>query len=159
MSGRWRPWAWLLAVLLAPPGAAGGPDAAGVQRTPCPRPLATATAREGSYAIVDAGEFDNRVFLYVPAITAAGRNAFRPFEAWLVEGIYGRPFVQRSGALDAAGFDRLKNSRNVRATPVGVSRDGDTGRVTIGRQAYLVAFDVQVGSSGSVRLTICRPGV
>jgi hypothetical protein len=80
-------------------------------------------------------------------------------QVWIVEGVYGKPFVQASGSLDEAGFDRLRGSPNVRATPVAVARgDGsDWGRFRLGRSTYQVQITrVEPGGGGVVQLRVCR---
>ncbi len=74
---------------------------------------------------------------------------------WVVEGVYGRPFVQSNGVLDEGSFAKLRASANVSATPVSVSRgDGtDAGRFMVSR----VPYQLQVlRVSGSVQLRVCR---
>ena len=105
-----------------------------------------------SYAEVNAEPFGRRVFVYVPPFKGKG---FQPFQLWVVEGVYGRPFVQSSGVLDEASFAKLRASANVSATPVSVSRgDGtDVGRFMVSR----VAYQLQVlRVKGGVQLRVCR---
>ena len=132
-------------------------DLAIAQGTACPRPLASARAVERSYARIDVREFEGRVFLYVPEITASG-SRFEPFDVWVVEGVYGRPFVQQAGPMDPPSFERLRASTNVRATAVRVTRTPASGRVTIARQLYLLDVTVQAGARGgdAVSAAICR---
>jgi hypothetical protein len=126
------------------------------QGSTCTQPLATATAAERSYANVGVREFDNRVFIYVPEIRSAG-GSFDAFQLWIVEGVYGRPFVQTTGSMDQAAFERLRKSTNVRATPLNVRRSGDSLRATIARQSYTLDVTVRVASSGadSVSARVC----
>jgi hypothetical protein len=127
------------------------------QASGCTQPLATASAAERSYTNVNIREFDGRVFLYVPEIKSTGGN-FDAFQLWVVEGVYGRPFVQSSGSMDQTAFDRLRNSTNVRATPLSVRRTGESLRATIARQPYVLDVAVKVASSGadSVTAKVCR---
>jgi hypothetical protein len=123
----------------------------------CAQPLATVTVPERTYASVNVKEFEGRVYLYAPDIDASGRS-FAPFQLWVVEGIYGRPFVQPSGPMDQAAFDKLRRSQNVRATPVALTRSGESARVTISRQPYLLEATVAVSSRGdTVSARLCRP--
>lgn len=149
-----RPRNWCRALLATMVAAA---NLAGAQPNACPQPLATVTVPEGTYAVVDGASFDGRVFLYVPEITARS-GSFVPFDAWVVEGVYGRPFVQSRGTLSPAGFNRLKGNRNVRATAVRVAAGGTAGRVTIDRQTYTLVFDVRLASRDAVRVALCRAG-
>ena len=132
-------------------------SAVSAQRDACTQPLATPTVAERSYASIDVGEFEGRVFLYAPDIRAS-RGAFDPFDLWIIEGIYGRPFVQSSGGLDAAAFERLKKTSNVRATPLTIRRATETTRVLITRQNYVLDVSVRVSATGadSVAARICR---
>ena len=127
------------------------------QASGCAQPLATASAAERSYANVSVREFDGRVFLYVPDIKSAG-GSFEAFQLWVVEGVYGRPFVQASGSMDQSTFDRLRKSTNVLATPLSVRRSGESLRATIARQPYVLDVAVKVGSGGAdvVTARVCR---
>ncbi len=124
----------------------------------CQQPLASLTVPSLGYAEVSAPPFQERVFVYVPEIQAGG-GRFKPFQMWIVEGVYGSPFVQTKGSLDAAGFDKLRNSRNVRATPVSVARgDGsDRGQFRIGRARYSVeVVRVNLSKGSGVDVRVCR---
>jgi hypothetical protein len=137
-------------------GAPAGATAA--QGSGCSQPLTTTTAAEGSYSIVNIRDFAGRVYLYVPAIRSSSKGTFAQFQLWVVEGVYGRPFVQTSGSLDQATFDRLRKSTNVRATGVSVARSGESKPVTIARQPFLLEIAVRVAASGSdsVTVKVCR---
>jgi hypothetical protein len=118
--------------------------------------LATVNAAEGSYSSVNIREFEGRVFLYVPDISSS-RSAFEPFELWVVEGIYGRPFVQAAGTIEKSAFDRLRKSTNIRATPVSIRRVNESTRATIARQPYLLDVAVKPAPNGdSLTVRICR---
>ena len=117
----------------------------------CAQPLATTSVDGGSFATVNAREFEGRVYLYAPRITGQGKR-FEPFDLWVIEGVYGRPFVQSSGSMDAAAFERLRKNTNVRATAVRVQQDGQTGRVAIARQTYMI--DVNVATPGTRAATV-----
>jgi hypothetical protein len=134
----------------------GGEAAA--QAVSCPQPLARDSVAPRSFARIDVKEFDGRVFIYVPDVKSTGAG-FEPFDLWVIEGIYGRPFVQEAGLLEPAAFDRIRASANVRATAVRVTRTPSTGRATIGRQPFLFDLSVQRAASGAqtVLSTICRP--
>ncbi len=134
------------------------PGATAEQGSGCSPRLVTTTAAERSYSIVSLRDFDGRVYLYAPEIKSSSRGAFEPFQLWVVEGVYGRPFIQASGPLDQVAFDRLRKSTNVRATAVSVSRSGESKPVTIARQPYLLETAVRAASSGSdaVTVNVCR---
>ena len=119
------------------------------QRGPCRQPLARADIATGSYGLVNARPFEGRVFVYVPS--SGGR------QIWVVEGVYGRPFGRASGQLAASEFETLRANRNIRATPVAVSRaDGSEGaRVRVGKDTYLVL--VVGAGAGGVRVVACGP--
>jgi hypothetical protein len=148
----------LVSLLMMPLLLALLPADIGAQPAACPSPLATLSVPSSSYAEVTGDPFEGRVFVYVPPIVARGPG-FQPFQLWIVEGVYGKPFVQSSGRLDSAGFDRLRGSQNVRATPVPVARgDGsDAGSFRLGRNIYRVqAVRVAPAGGGSVQARICR---
>lgn len=120
-------------------------------QTACGQPLATASVGGGSFSVVNFREFEGRVYLYAPQINSQGRR-FEPFDLWVIEGVYGRPFVQSSGSMDPAAFARLRKNSNVRATAVRVQQDRQSGRVTIARQPY--ALDISVAITGTRAATV-----
>lgn len=134
----------------------GGSTLALGQSPACPQVVATLSVAGSTYAEASAAPFEGRVFAYAPVIAPGGPSGFQPFQLWIVEGIYGRPFVRTSGPLDPASFDKLRGSSNVRATPIAVARGNgsDGGMFRIGREQ----FSVQVlrVSGGSVQARICR---
>jgi hypothetical protein len=143
----------LLALVLS------APIESAAQAPACRQPLATLTVPQSSYAEVSGDPLERRVYVYVPAIKAGGGKAFAPFQVWVVEGVYGRPFVKATGDLDQAGFDKLRRSQNVRATPVNVVRgDGsDSGQFRIARETYRVQIlKVIASKSAAVQVRVCR---
>ena len=154
------PFAWPLLVVAVvmllvplPVRAQGKAKAAG-----CAQPLTTLTVQANTYAEVQAAPFERRVFVYAPAITAAG-SGFRPFQIWVIEGLYGRPFVRQTGALSHADFEKLRGSPNVRATAIRVVRgDGSEGlALRMGRNTYPVqVLSVSTRGSGTVQVRFCR---
>jgi hypothetical protein len=135
------------------------PDAAAGQPASCQQPLATVTLPSASYAEVTAREFERRLFLYAPEIRAGGAAGFQPFQLWVVEGVYGRPFVRATGSFEPEAFERLRKSRNLRPTPVSVSRGGgaDGGTFRFGRNSYQVqVMQVTAGRAPTVQVRICR---
>lgn len=124
----------------------------------CAQPLTTLTVGGDTYAEVQAAPFDGRVFVYAPAIPTAG-SRFRPFQIWVIEGIYGRPFVRQTGPLSHADFEKLRRSPNVRATAIRVVRgDGSEGlTLRMGRNSYPVqVLNVNTSGRGAVRVRFCR---
>ena len=132
--------------------------AARAQPLPCSQPLVTTTAPEKSYAVVNVREFGGLVFLYVPEIKSARSGGFEPFQLWVVEGVYGRPFLQASGAMDQAAFDRLRKNTNVRARPISVARTGETRSLAVARQTLQFETTVRGAASGAdtVTVKVCR---
>jgi hypothetical protein len=144
------------AIVLSAPAIAA-PLVAAQPRPSCTQPLATATATERSYVNLNVRDFEGRVFFYVPEIKSS-RNTFDPFQLWVVEGIYGRPFIQSSGSMDSATFERLRKSTNIRATALNVRGASESARATISRKSYVLELTVNVAASGadSVTARICR---
>jgi hypothetical protein len=124
----------------------------------CSQPLVTTTLPEKSYAVVNVREFGGLVFLYAPEIRSARPGAFDAFQLWVVEGVYGRPFLQASGAMDQAAFDRLRKNTNVRARSMSISRSGQSQSLTVARQAIQFETSVRTAPSGSdtVDVKVCR---
>src|SRR5690606_21167446 len=134
-------------VLMAAAGQAAG------QTASCRQPLATVNVAERAYAAIDVPAFAGRVFVYVPDIRSSTRG-FQPFALWVIEGVYGRPFVLPNGPMDDAAFQRIRTSRNVRATSTTVTRSGQAVRASLARQPYV--FDVAVRSSRGVDTVTVR---
>jgi hypothetical protein len=137
----------------------GVPKAVLGQPRACQQVLATLTVPATTYAVANADPFGGRVFVYVPLIKAGGPSGFQPFQVWIVEGIYGRPFLQASGRLDPASFDKLRATANVRATPVSVMRGNgsDAGAFRSARAVYQAqVLRVNASGTGSVQVRICR---
>jgi hypothetical protein len=136
----------------------GIPLAASAQVPACQQVLTTVTVPAASYVQANAAPFGGRVFVYVPAIAAGRPAGFQPFQLWVVEGIYGQPFLQASGRLDAAAFEKLRGTANIRATAVSVTRGNtDAGTFRIGRQVFQAqVLEVNMSNGGSVRARICQ---
>jgi hypothetical protein len=107
---------------------------------------------------VNVKEFGGMVFLYASEITSSRSASFDAFQLWVVEGVYGRPFLRATGAMDQAAFDRLRRNTNVRARPIRISRSGDTQAMVVARQA--VQFETTVrtapGGTDTVAVKVCR---
>jgi hypothetical protein len=135
------------------------PSESAAQPPVCAQPLATLTVPRSSYAVVNSAPFEGRVYVYVPEIKARGGSGFEPFQVWVVQGVYGNPFVQATGGLDQAGFDKLRQSPNLRATPVTTARgDGsEWGQFRIAKDTYRVQVLTVNASKGSgVAVRVCR---
>jgi hypothetical protein len=118
----------------------------------CRQRLVTVEVPRLSYAQIDYKPFEQQVYVYVPQIKSG------PFSVWIVEGIYGAPFLRSSGALDEAGFQKLRASTNVRATQVSVTRGNgtDMGRFVFGRIVYPVQVLEVNSQRTTVKLAVCR---
>ena len=129
-----------------------------VQTTPCSEPLVTTTLPEKSYAVVNLKEFGGLVFLYVPEIKSLRSGQFETFQLWVVDGVYGRPFLQASGAMDQTAFDRLRRSTNVRTRPITIPRSGESRSMTVARQMFQFETTVRVVGSGAdtVAVKVCH---
>ena len=143
----------LLAAVLCALIAAPAPAFA--QGSGCAQPLATVTLAERTYANVGVREFEGRVFLYVPEIKSSSRG-FDAFDLWVVEGVYGRPFVQPSGPMEKSAFDRLRGNTNVRATAHSIRTAAQSLRASIARQNFLLDVAVKAGGTDSVTARVCR---
>jgi hypothetical protein len=125
----------------------------------CRQALSRLTIPELSYAAVEAAPFGGSLYLYVPQIGSTYiRSRFSPFQLWVVEGVYGKPFARTTGSLDQAGFERLRKSANVRATPIAVSQPGPRP-FTFGRQQYVIDLqkvNVPLSGADTVSLSVCR---
>ena len=131
--------------------------AVAAQSPGCPQPLVSAIVEENTFSVVNLAEFEGRVYLYATKIPRQpGR--FEPFDLWVIEGVYGRPLVQSSGPMDPALFERLRKNSNVRATATRVQQNGQSGRVTIGRQTFVMEFSVAMPANRASVVTarICR---
>lgn len=124
------------------------------------QPLASVVVPQRSYAQVTVPAFEERVYLYAPDIKSGFGGGFSAFQLWIVEGVYGKPFVQASGSMDEQAFEQIRGSRNVRATAVPVERNAGQKRVpfTIGRQQFVLELQVNtsLGGTDSVAVKICR---
>lgn len=130
------------------------------QAQTCASPVATVTVSGGTYALVNASPFEGRLYVYAPAIEAS-RSGVQPFQLWIVEGVYGRPFVRTAGSLSDADFSKLRASPNVRATAIRVARgDGsESTSLRLGKATYrIVVHGVSARGYGSANVQVCRDG-
>ena len=134
------------------------PVGSAAQTPACPQPLATLTVPPSNYAVVNGAPFEGRVYVYAPEIRTRGGSGSQQYQVWIVEGVYGKPFVQATGSLDQAGFDKLRQSPNVRATPVIVARgDGSgSGQFRIAKDTYRVQVTMNASKGSAVVVAVCR---
>ncbi len=87
----------------------------------------TLTVPQNSYARVNAEAFENLVYVYVPEIRSL--RGLSPFDVWVVEGIYGPPFLQEKDSLAEEHWEQirpqLEKSGNVWLTPIRVTAAGE----------------------------------
>lgn len=125
------------------------------------QPIASVTVPQRSYAQLTVPAFEQRVFVYAPDIKTSWGGGFSPFTLWIVEGVYGKPFVQPTGSMEEAAFEQIRTSRNVMATAVQVAKDSGRAQTpfTIGKTRYtldLVKVNTSLGGTDSVTLNVCR---
>ena len=129
------------------------------QGAPC-QALASATVAQRSYVQLNVPAFEQRVYLYAPDIKSSFGGGFSAFTLWIVEGVYGKPFVQPTGSMEESAFEQIRTSRNVMATPVRVEKNGPLQTpFTIGKQRYtldLVKVNTSLGGTDSVSVNVCR---
>jgi hypothetical protein len=129
------------------------------QGSPC-QALASVVVPQRSYARLDIPAFEQRVFVYAPDIKSGWRGGFSAFQLWIVEGVYGRPFVQAGGPMGEPAFEQIRNSRNVRATAVPIEQNAFETRtfVTIDNRRYALELKVRtsLGGTDRVTVTVCR---
>jgi hypothetical protein len=130
------------------------------QGAPC-QVVASVTVPQRSYAVLNVPAFDQRVYLYTPDIKTSWGGGFAAFTLWIVEGVYGKPFVQATGSMEPSAFEQIRTSRNVMATPVEVAKDSGRRQApfTIGKDRFvldLVKINTSLGGTDSVTVNICR---
>ncbi len=122
--------------------------------------MATVVVPQRSYAQLNVPAFEQRVYVYAPDIKSGWGGDFSAFQLWVVEGVYGKPFVQPKGSMDVRAFDQIRTSRNVRATAVPVDAKGNQKRVSvaIGKRQITLEFKVNtsLGGADSVVVNVCR---
>ena len=154
-----------LGVLLGASAAAAGQPQ--LQKQPQPQPrCATVIEREHTvcrrcYEQLDNEAFGKRVYLYVPDIKSKVFGGFDPFDVWILEGVYGPPFLDYGGVFDPSRFDQLRKTGNIVATriPVDKNRLGKAQSFKVGKNVFQIE-PTRVLSSYSggdrVGLKICR---
>jgi len=130
------------------------------QKAACPA-IASVTVPQRSYAQLNVPAFDQRVYLYAPDIKTSWGGGFAQFTLWIVEGVYGKPFVQPTGSMEPSAFEQIRTSRNVMATPVQIAKDSGRAQTpfTIGKQQFVldvVKVNTSLGGTDSVTVNVCR---
>ena len=151
-----KPGALVAAMMLASSTPAAG------QAVPCRQPLETVTVCQRCYQQLTSAPFgDGRVFVYVPDIKSGLMSGFTPFAVWIVEGLYGPPFVKSAGMMEEGTWQQIRTSRNVRATRADVPEKyaGKTTPFRISKEIFaLEVTKVTTSWGGTDRVTIrvCR---
>lgn len=127
----------------------------------CGQVLETVTVCQRCYHQLTSPPFaGGRVFVYSPDIKSSVLGAYEPFKIWIVEGLYGKPFINSSGTLNDSAWDQIRNSRNVRATPADVAeKSGKTSQFRISKAAFvleIVKVNTSWSGSDSVTIRVCR---
>jgi hypothetical protein len=128
----------------------------------CRSPLETVTVCQRCYLELKTIPARGGVFLYAPDIKSGfiGRS-FDPFQLWIVEGVYGKPFAKSAGPLDERRFEDIRKSRNVLATAVTVDKQYASKLTPF--QVAKERFSVQIvkvntswGGTDTVTVAVCR---
>ena len=144
-------------------------QAASGQAPPCRDASPPLTVPQESYAQIARDGSADRVWLYiyVPDIKSRfGQVGFKPFDMWLVEGVYGRAFADTSGPMKESEFAMIRRSPNVKARPIKVRFDDQTQSaarvsqsITVGKETLTIQVDaVTIGFfvADTVSVRICR---
>jgi hypothetical protein len=137
------------------------------QPRPQPQPRCeTAIEREHTvcqrcYEQLDNEAFGKRVYLYVPDIKSKVFGGFDPFDVWILEGVYGPPFLDYGGVFDPSRFDQLRKTGNVVATriPIDKNRLGKAQSFKVGKRVFQIEPTrvlTSYGGTDRVGLKICR---
>jgi hypothetical protein len=122
--------------------------------------LTSVVVPQRGYAELNVPAFEQRVFVYVPDIESGWGGEFKAFQLWIVEGVYGKPFVKASGSMDQPEFERIRGSRNVRATAVPINAKEFAKRVPLTIAKQRVALELKVntsyGGTDRVVVNVCR---
>jgi hypothetical protein len=123
-------------------------------------PLTSVVVPERNYVQVNIPDFAQRVYVYVPDVKSGWRGGYSSFQLWIVEGVYGKPFVKASGAMEEGDFNTIRKSRNVNATavPVGEKTSSQRASITVNNRRYTLELKVNtsIGGTDSVAVTVCR---
>jgi hypothetical protein len=132
------------------------------QAVSCRQPLETLTVCQRCYQELTAAPFDSgRVFVYVPDIKSGVVSGFAPFKVWIVEGLYGKPFIKNSGTLDDSAWEQIRSSANVRATSADVPEKykGKTAPFRYSKQSFVLEImkvTTSWGGTDRVTIRVCR---
>jgi hypothetical protein len=123
--------------------------------------VASVIVPQRGYAQLSVPAFEQRVFVYTPDIKSGWGGGFDAFTLWIVEGVYGKPFVQPTGTMDENAFEQIRGSRNVMATPVPVGKNAGPTRAPfkIGKQQFVLEIakvNTSLGGTDSVTVNVCR---
>ena len=119
------------------------------------------TVCQRCYEQLDNDAFGKRVYLYVPDIKSRVFGGFDPFDVWILEGVYGPPFLDYGGVFDPSRFDQLKKTGNVVATriPIDKNRLGKAQSFKVGKRVFQIEPTrvlTSYGGTDRVGLKICR---
>lgn len=132
------------------------------QAISCRQPLETVTVCQRCYQELTSAPFaGGRMFVYVPDIKSSVMGAFAPFTVWIVEGLYGKPFIKSTGTMDEGTWQQIRASRNVRATPADVPEKyaGRTTPFRISKEVFvleIIKVSTSWGGTDRVTLRVCR---
>ena len=133
------------------------------QAVSCRQPIETVTVCQRCYMELTSAPFaGGRVFVYAPDIKSGFfGGGFAPFKVWIVEGLYGKPFIKSSGELDESAWEQIRNSRNVRATSADVPEKytGKTAQFRISKETFVLEImrvATSWGGTDRVTIRVCR---
>jgi hypothetical protein len=141
----------LFAVLMVPP----------MMMQPSCQPLETLTVCQRCYQQLRSERFGGRVYFYAPDIKTSWFGNYDPFNLWVVEGIYGNPFLKGSGSLDEQRFEQIRKSQNVTATPIKVDQraPGKRASLTVSKRPLsieIVKVNTSLSGTDTVTLRVCQ---
>jgi len=142
--------------------AAGGAAQKPAPPSRCAAPIEREhTVCQRCYEQLDNQVFGKRVYVYVPDIKSGVFRGFDPFDVWIIEGIYGPPFLDYGGVFDPSRFEQLKSTGNVVATRIPVDKDrlGKSQSFKVGKNTFQIEpTRVLTSYKGTdrVALKICR---
>jgi hypothetical protein len=123
-------------------------------------PQVSVVVPQRSYAQLNVPAFEQRVYVYAPDIKSGWGGDVSAFQLWIVEGVYGKPFVQAKGSMDVSAFEQIRTSRNVRAIPVRVDGKNNQNRAAVTIAKRQVSLELKVntsfGGADSVLVSVCR---
>lgn len=132
------------------------------QSVSCRQPLETVTVCQRCYKELTSAPFaGGRVFVYAPDIRSGFIGGFAPFKVWIAEGLYGKPFIKSSGALDESAWEQIRRSGNVRATSADVPERyaGKTAQFRVSKETFVLEImkvRTSWGGTDSITIRVCR---